>query len=149
MKKLFFITIFCTIMSFVTPTYGFQPTAIDPHVEVLTPGVTRYYTITQVNSYPQDFSFFLVFFIGYGVADISMSTFFHQEKEGNLLFINGWALSSAGTVPIIKFGRLRADLSVGVEVGSERSPFGIMWFSSWIAGPIEEGGVTYDLSIGF
>jgi len=127
--------------------YAFQPTAIDPHVEVLFPGVARSFTITQYNSFPQDFNFFLVFFIGYGPAKIFLSSF-EDETAGNILGINGWAISSAGVFPIIKFGRPSVELDVGVEIGSERNPIGIMWFSSWIAGPIEEE-VTYYLSIEF
>ena len=48
----------------------------------------------------------------------------------------------------VKFGRSRVSLVVGVEIGSERYPSGIMWFSTWIAGPIEEE-IIYDLSIAF
>ena len=148
MKKLFFLTILCTVICSVVPTYAFQPTAIDPHVELLTPGVTRYYTITQFNSYPQDFGFFLVFLIGYGPAQITMSSSEDETNEGNLLVLNGWALSSAGAIPIIKFGRSRVDLEVGVEIGNEFYPSGIMWFSSWIAGTLEEA-ISYDISIAF
>ena len=73
MKKIYIMAALCTLVCVVSPTYAFQPTAIDPQVEVLTPGVTRDITITQYNSYPQDFSFFLVFLIGYGPVQISMS----------------------------------------------------------------------------
>ena len=147
MKKVFFIVILFTIISAAVPTYAFQPTAVDPHVEVLFPGVTRSFTITQYNRVPQDFSFFLVFLIGYGPAQISLALF-EDETEGNILGINGWAISSAGVVPIIKFGRSNVILEVGVEIGSERNPMGIMWFSTWIAGPIEQE-VSYSLSIEF
>jgi hypothetical protein len=147
MRKVLFAAILVTIISAPVPTYAFQPTAIDPHAEVLTPGVTRYFTITQYNSYPQDFAFFLVLLIGYGPAQISLSSF-EDETEGNILGINGWAISSAGVVPIIKFGRPTVDLDVGVEIGSERNPIGIMWFSTWIAGPLEEE-LTYYIEIGF
>ncbi len=136
------------MISIASSVYAFQPTAIAPHIEVLTPGVIREITITQYNNYPQDFSFFLVFLIGYGPAQISMSTLAYEETEGHLQVLNGWALSSAGAVPFVKFGRSRVDLAVGVEIGSERYPTGIMWFSSWIAGPIEEE-LKYDLSIAF
>jgi len=148
MKQFYFIAILCTISSVVSPTYAFQPTAIDPKIEVLTPGVTRYYTITQTNSFPQDFSFFLVFLIGYGPVQISMSSSENETSEGDLLVISGWALSSAGIAPIIKFGRSKVSLVAGAEIGSERYPTGIMWFSTWIASPIEEE-VKYYIEITF
>ena len=77
-----------------------------------------------------------------------MSSSEDETNEGNLLVLNGWALSSAGAIPIIKFGRSRVVLEVGVEIGNEFYPSGIMWFSSWIAGPIEEE-LKYDISIEF
>ena len=77
-----------------------------------------------------------------------MSSSEDETSEGDLLIISGWALSSAGIVPIVKFGRSRVSLVAGAEIGSERYPTGIMWFSSWIAGPIEEE-TTYELSISF
>jgi hypothetical protein len=148
MKKIYITTALLTTICIASSVCAFQPTAIDPHVELITPGVTRSITITQYNTYPQDFSFFLVFLIGYGPARISMSTLTYEATEGHLLVLNGWALSSAGAVPIMKFGRSMVDLVVGVEIGDERYPSGIIWFSSWIAGPIEEE-LTYDIEIGF
>ena len=148
MKKIYIIIGLVTIISIASSVYAFQPTAIDPRVEVLTPGVTRFYSITQNNSFPQDFNFFLVFLIGYGPAQVTMSSSEDETNEGNLLVLNGWALSSAGAIPIIKFGRSRVVLEVGVEIGNEFYPSGIMWFSSWIAGPVEEA-ISYDISIAF
>ena len=148
MKKVLILTVLCLTIFTLSPTYGFQPTAIDPKVEVLTPGVRRDFTITQYNNFPQDFTFFLVVLIGYGPVQITMSSSEEETTEGALLVINGWAVSSAGTIPIIKFGRSRVSLVVGVEIGSERYPIGIMWFSSRIASPVKEE-ITYDLSISF
>ena len=148
MKKIYIIGAFLVMISIDSPVYAFQPTAITPRVEFLTPGVIRSITITQYNSFPQDFSFFLVFLIGYGPAKITMSTLLYEETEGHLLVLNGWALSSAGAVPIFKTGRSIADLIVGVEIGDERYPTGIIWFSSWLAGPIEEE-LKYDIEIEF
>ena len=145
MKKLFFLAALCITIFTSNPAYAFRTTAINPNVEVLTPGVIRNFTITQYNNFPQDFSFFLVFLIGYGPAQITLSK---NDTEDDLLVINGWGISSAGIVPIIKFGRSRVNLAVSVEIGSERYPTGIMWFSSWIASPIEEE-TTYQLSISF
>ena len=145
MKRIYIIVTLFIMINVVSPSHAFQPTAINPYVEVLTPGVIRNFTITQYNDFPQDFSFFLVFLIGYGPAQITLSK---NDTEDDLLVINGWGLSSAGIVPIIKFGRSRVNLTVSVEIGSDRNPTGIMWFSSWIASPIEEE-TTYQLSISF
>ena len=148
MKKVLIVTVLSMLIFTLSPAYAFQPMAISPHVEVLTPGVTRNFTITQYNNFPQDFSFFLVFLIGYGPVQISMSSSEDETSEGDLLVISGWALSSAGIAPIIKFGRSRVSLVAGAEIGSERYPTGIMWFSSWIASPIEEE-VKYYIEITF
>ena len=148
MKKVLIVTVLSMLIFTLSPAYGFQPTAIDPRVEVLTPGVTRDFTITQYNNFPQDFSFFLVFLIGYGPVQISMSSSEDETSEGDLLVLSGWALSSAGIAPIIKFGRSRVTLVAGAEIGSERYPTGIKWFSSWIASPIEEE-VKYYIEITF
>ena len=145
MRKVFYIAVLCTIFCVVSPVSAFQTTALKPYVEVLTPGVTRAFTITQYHSFPQDFSFFLVFLIGYGPAKITLSK---DDTEDDLLVIKGWGISSAGVVPIIKFGRSRVSLEASVNIGNERYPSGIIWFSSWIASPIEEE-TTYELSIVF
>lgn len=145
MKKVYSIALLCTLVCIATPTHAFQTTALKPYVEVLTPGVIRDFTITQYHNFPQDFSFFLVFLVGYGPVKITLSK---DNSEDDLLVINGWGISSAGVVPIIKFGRSRVSLAVSVNIGSERYPTGIVWFSSWIAGPIEEE-TTYELKIAF
>ena len=147
MKKVFLTATLCTLVCIVSPTFAFQPTAIDPHVELLTPGVTRHFTITQYNSFPQDFSFFLVVLIGYGPFSINLSSP-EEGAEGNLFVISGLGISAAGIRPFLKFGRADVDLAVGIEIGTERNPFGLLWFSSWIASPIEEE-IQYELSILF
>ena len=147
MKKVYIIAILCTLVCIVSPTFAFQPTAIDPHVEFLTPGVTRHITITQYNNFPQDFSSFLIVLIGYGPISINLSSP-EEGAEGNLFVISGLGISAAGIRPFLKFGRADVDLAVGIEIGTERNPFGLLWFSSWIASPIEEE-IQYELSISF
>jgi hypothetical protein len=147
MRKVFLTATLCTLVCIVSPTLAFQPTAIDPHVELLTPGVTRNFTITQFNNFPQDFSFFLVVLIGYGPVSINLSSS-AASTEGDLFVISGLGMSAAGIIPFLKFGRADVNLAVGIEIGNERSPYGLLWFSSWIASPIEEE-TTYDLSIRF
>ena len=147
MKKVLLTATVCTLVCIVSPTYAFQPTAIDPHVEVLTPGVTRNFSITQFNNFPQDFSFFLVVLIGYGPVSINLSSS-TASTAGDLFVISGMGISPAGIIPFLKFGRADVALAVGIEIGNEWSPYGLLWFSSWIATPIE-GESTYDLSIRF
>ena len=147
MKKVLLTATVCILVCIVSPTYAFQPTAIDPHVEVLTPGVTRNFSITQFNNFPQDFSFFLVVLIGYGPVSINLSSS-TASTDGDLFVISGMGISPAGIIPFLKFGRADVALAVGIEIGNEWSPYGLLWFSSWIATPIE-GESTYDLSIRF
>ena len=152
MKKVFLTATLCTVIICApvlttTTASAFEPSALTPHFELLTPGVTRHFTITQYNNFPQDFSFFLVVLIGYGPFSINLSSP-EEGAEGNLFVISGLGISAAGIRPFLKFGRADVDLAVGIEIGTERNPFGLLWFSSWIASPIEEE-IQYELSIIF
>ena len=141
------LTILFTLTVSVCPAPAIETTAVTPRFELLTPGVTRHYTITQFNSFPQDFSFFLVVLIGYGPFTIQLTSP-DEGAEGDLFVISGVGISPAGIRPFVKFGRANVDLSAGVEIGNERNPYGIVWFSSWTAYPIEKE-TTYSLDIIF
>ena len=124
MKKIYITTALLITICIASSVCAFQPTAIDPHVEFLTPGVTRSFTITQYNNFPQGLSSFLVFLLGYGPVRITISSL----NDGDLLVILGWAVSSAGIEPIFKVGKSNVILVESVEIGSERYPTGIIWF---------------------
>jgi len=152
MKKVLLTVTLCIVIicapTFTTTTASaFEPSALTPHFELLTPGVTRHFTITQYNNFPQDFSFFLVVLVGYGPVSINLLSP-EEVAEGDLFVISGLGISPAGIRPFLKFGRADVVLEVGVEIGNERNPFGLLWFSSWIASPLEEE-TEYDLSISF
>jgi hypothetical protein len=141
------IAIIAALIFAVCPTLAYETTAVTPRFELLTPGVARSFTITQFNNFPQDFSFFLVLLIGYGPFSIELSSL-EDSSEGDLFVISGVGISPAGIRPFLKFGRANVDLSVGIEIGNERNPYGIVWFSSWIASPLEEE-TSYALDIIF
>ena len=147
MKKVLFTAILGFIITPASAASAFQPNAVIPHFELLTPGVTRSFNITHFNNFPQDFSFFLVVVIGYGPFTIELTTP-ADGSEGDLFVISGVANSPAGTKPFLRFGRSIVNLSVGIEIGNERNPHGIVWFSSWIASPLE-AETTYSLDIAF
>jgi hypothetical protein len=136
-----------TLAVSVCPAPAIETTAVTPRFELITPGVTRSFTITQYNDFPQDFSFFLVMVIGYGPFSISLSSG-EDATEGDLFVISGVGISPAGVRPFWKFGRAEVELDVGVEVGTERNPYGIVWFTTRIASPIEEE-TSYSLDIAF
>ena len=131
------IIMMCLILTiaFIYPATApaFETNALTPHIEVLTPGVTRTITITQYADFPQDFSPFIVFLIGYGPFKISLSK---DESVGDRLKMNGVGISPAGIVPFYKSGKADVDLVVSVEIGNERSPYGMVLFSSWVSGTV-------------
>lgn len=137
MKKILIISILPLMLSLAFTSPGIasalETTALVPHVEILTPGVTRTIIITQTADYPQDFSPFIVFLIGYGPFKISLSK---DESVGDRLKMNGVGISPAGLIPFLKSGKADVDLVVSVEIGNERSPYGMVLFSSWVSGTV-------------
>jgi hypothetical protein len=135
MKKILFIICFILpfTLTFPSTATAFEVNALTPHVEVLTPGVTRNLTITQYADFPQDFSPFIVFLIGYGPFKISLSK---AAAVGDRLVINGLGISPAGVIPFYKSGKADVVLVVSVEIGNERYPYGMVFFSSWISGNV-------------
>ncbi len=135
MKKILFIICFIIPFTFTFPSTAaaFEVNALTPHIEVLTPGVTRNLTITQYADFTQDFSPFIVFLIGYGPFKISLSK---DESVGDRLIVNGVGISPAGIVPFYKSGKADVDLIATVEIGNERYPYGMAFFSSWVTGTV-------------
>lgn len=135
MKKILFIICFIIPFTFTFPStaVAFDVNALTPHIEVLTPGVTRNLTITQYADFPQDFSPFIVFLIGYGPFQISVKK---DETVGDRLKMNGVGISPAGVIPFYKSGKADVNLIVTVEIGNERYPYGMVLFSSWVSGTV-------------
>ena len=138
MKKVILTVTLCTIIFTGYPLCAFEvkPLAL-PRFEVLIPGKTRIIEVEQQLDYPQDFSQILILAIGYGGVRISMG-----QDEGdtvdNMFVLTGVGISSAGRMPFYKFGRTGVRLEASIEIGSEGSPFGIIWVSSWINPPLPE-----------
>ena len=148
MKRALIIMCLILTVAFTYPATApaFEANALTPRIEVLTPGVTRNLTITQYTNFPQDFSPFIVFLIGYGPFKISLSK---AAAVGDRLVINGLGISPAGIVPFYKSGKADVDLVVSVEIGNERYPYGMVLFSSWISGTVTEPDNTYDITLQF
>ena len=154
MKKIFNTLISCMVLFIFffswSPTYAYEINALTPRFEVLIPGVSLNFEITQQYNFPQDFSIFTVALIGYGPVSISLSKELSvEETPGNLLVITGVGISSAGIIPFFKFGRGDVDVDVTVEIGSERSPFGLLLFSSWMTQPADAPDNTYTITLSF
>jgi len=128
------------------PTFALETEALLPRIEILIPGMSRTIDITQTYAFPQDFSQFLIVVVGYGGVSISLSK---RDTEGDLLILTGVGISSAGIVPVIKFGRSKVTLTESVEIGNERSPCGLLWLLSWVDSPENEPPYSYTLSLGF
>jgi len=65
-----------------------------------------------------------------------------------LLVLSGVAISSAGVIPFVRFGRTRVNLNAAIEIGSEAFPYGIIWLSSWISPPVPVApGNAYNVTL--
>jgi hypothetical protein len=129
------------------PTFALETDALVlPRVEILIPGVTRTIEITQDYKFPQDFNQLLILAIGYGPLPISMT---QTATEGNLLMLTGMGVSAAGVIPVLKFGVTQATLRATVEIGNERSPYGLLWISSWVDSSVNDPPYNYTLTFSF
>ena len=136
-----------SILVFIScPAFAFETEALIPQIEILTPGITRTIEITQNYKFPQDFGQFLILVVGYG--GISM-TLRKVDTEGDLLILTGVGVSSAGIVPVFKFGITEVTLKEAVEIGNEQSPYGLVWISSWVDSSVNDPPYNYTLSLSF
>jgi len=127
------------------PGFAFETEALMPRIEILAPGMTRTIKITQDYNFPQDFSQFLIVAIGYGPLWITL----RGDTEGDLLILTGVGISSAGIVPVFKFGKTMVTLTESVEIGDERSPYGLLWILSWIYSTVNDPPYSCTLSLSF
>ena len=128
------------------PTFALENNALISNIEILTPGMNRNMTITQDYRYPRDYNQSLLLLIGYGGVSITVSK---GDPVGDLLVLTGIGISSAGIIPFLKFGRTSVSLSEAIEIGDERAPYGLLWFSSWLDSPIDDPPYSYSLSLSF
>ena len=136
------------------PTFAFETEALVlPGVEILIPGVTRIIEITQDYKFPQDFNQIIILVIGYGPLTINMTPTATEEEnpteEGNLLMLTGMGVSAAGVIPVFKFGVTKGFLKASVEIGNERSPYGLLWISSWVNSSVNDPPYSYRISLAF
>jgi hypothetical protein len=132
---------------FSCPTFAFETEALVlPRVEILIPGVFRTIEITQDYKFPQEFNQILILAIGYGPLGINLR---QTEPTGNILMLTGVGVSAAGVIPILKFGVTGVQLSESVEIGNERSPYGLLWISSWINSSVNDPPYSYTMTISF
>jgi hypothetical protein len=126
--------------------FGQEPLALIPRLETLTPGMTRNIEITQEAPFPQGVSQFVVLLIGSGPASITLES--PEGSVGDLLVLSGIGISHAGLIPFFKWGYTEVTFDVGIQIGNDRFPYGMLLFSCWLAEP-EAPYNTYDLTISF
>ena len=136
------ILVFGSCLSFAAET-----DAIIPAIEIFTPGMTRTMTITQNRAFPLEYHQLLIVLAGYGGVSISVSK---NDTEGDPLILAGLAVSSAGVVPFFKYGVTLVTLREGIEIGSERSTYGLLWIASWVNLSVYDPPYnTYTLTLAF
>jgi len=124
---------------------GQEPLALIPRLEILTPGMTRNIPITQETPFPQGVSQFAILLIGSGPLSITLSK---VDIDGDLLVLSGVGISSAGLFPFFKWGYTAVTFNVGINIGDDRFPYGMLLLSCWVDEP-EEPNNTYYLTIRF
>jgi hypothetical protein len=134
------------IVTYCGQAYGQEPLALIPRLEILTPGMTRTIPITQEAPFPQGASQVAVFLIGSGPLSIRLTS--GTGSEGDLLVLSGFGISSAGFIPFFKWGYTAVAFNVGIKIGDDRFPYGMLLFSCWLAEP-EAPYNTYNLTISF
>jgi hypothetical protein len=130
----------------ICPVFAFETEALIPRVEILTPGMTRRIEISQNDNFPQDFSQFLILLVGNGPLSITLSKF---DTEGDLLFLIGLGISFAGIEHVFKFGMTAVTLTKSLEIGNERSPYGLLWILSWVDPAVDNPPYNYTLTLSF
>ncbi len=121
--------------------FGQEPAALMLRMETLTPGMTRDIEITQEAPFPQGVSQFVVLLIGSGPASITLSS--ADGSEGDLLVLSGIGISSAGLIPFLKWGYTQVLFDVGIQIGNDRFPYGMLLFSCWLAAPEAPNNIYY------
>ena len=153
LSRLTFSLVVSSILVFSSnPTFAFETEALVlPRVEILIPGVNRTISITQNYKFPQDFNQIIILVIGYGPLPISMTHTATEgtSPEGNILMLTGMGVSAAGVIPVFKFGVTQATLKATVEIGNERSPYGLLWISSWVDSSVNDPPYNYTLTFSF
>ncbi len=127
--KQFFVILSILLFSSY-PALAFETEGFIPQIEIITKGMTRTIEISQSNVFPQNFSQFLLVAVGYGPLKISLAK---TDPEGDFVFLTGVGISSAGIVPVFRFGVTKVTLTESVEIGNERSPYGLLWILSWVS----------------
>jgi hypothetical protein len=141
-----FLLVVTSTCSFPYRASAFEPDVALPGFEILVPGTSRTINIVQNDNYPQEMSQFLVMLIGYGIASITVRK---TDMEGDLLVLSGFGISSEGFFPFYKFGKTSVTLTESVEIGSERSPCGLLWIGSWVESQANEFPYSYSLILAF
>lgn len=134
------------IVALCGQAYGQEPLALIPRLEILTPGMTREIEITQEAPFPQGVSQFVVLLIGSGPASITLTS--GTGSVGDLMVLSGVGISSAGLIPFLKWGYTAVTFQVGIKIGDDRFPYGMLLFSCWLGAP-EEPYNTYKLTVKF
>ena len=130
------------------PIFAFETEALVlPRVEILIPGVVRTIEITQDYKFPQEFNQIVILALGYG--PLGLTLYQKEPIEGGSLVLTGVGVSAAGVIPIFKFGVTQVTLKASVEIGNERSPYGLLWIASWINSSVNDPPYSYTMTITF
>jgi len=100
-----------------------------PRIEVLTPGVYRTFDIALRPDSPFEFNQFLILTLGYGTLSITLTK---TDTVGDFIMLTGLGISSAGILPVFKFGITKVQLQESIDLGTEAFPYGVLWMAIWV-----------------
>jgi hypothetical protein len=118
----------------------------DPHIEILTPGMIRTLTIEGDGS-AEDIRNFLVMVVGWGGVEINL--WMPPDQQGIFVGFAGVGISTAGIVPLLRFGESDVILRDVVEIGTPQAPFGLLWITAWVVSSENNPFFAYYLTLSF
>ena len=113
-----------------TISMAFAATAQPFNVKVILPGGTETVDVNQSAAFPLGCPNFFIGVLGKGTLGISL---LKSDRAGDVIFINGLAQSSQGTVPFFRLGVSKGMVSQIIEIGDEDEPYGFVWVYGGVA----------------
>jgi len=130
MKQTFLISSIFLILIIHTAAAQAQTGSNRFNTLVLFPGMTRTIDIRQSATFPLGCPQFFIFIMGNGTLGISVKK---DDTAGDLLFMVGFAQSSAGFTTIYRVGISKGMIDQIVEIGDSDSQYGFVWLYCGVA----------------
>jgi len=112
----------------------------------LLPGSTKTVDVDQTGLFPLGCPQFFVAVLGTGTLGISLKK---DDVSGDVLFMLGRAVSSAGSRAIFRTGTSKNMIDQIVEIGDGGSPYGFVWLYCGVVFSINNPTYSYAVRLSF